>query len=251
MQRHAIISKLGASGRARGIERIGENPGRSGTFSRLRGHGPAPERRRAPTAPPPPGRFGRSTLSIVSLVCGVCGRAFLHESVPRRPLPRPVRVDGAHSGRRGPHCGREGRLRATGAPHRPLRVWPGHPVAGRRRRPDVPRGRHRAFETCRGHRRRPGVGDRRTRPRSTERRRSCIATRDPGGTRARRIDFTISLTYGGGPDLPETVVPEGKLLVLGDNRGNSHDGRSFGFVDSKAVLGRAAVVLGGRGVRGL
>ena len=73
----------------------------------------------------------------------------------------------------------------------------------------------------------------------------------PDGHAREGIDFTISLTYGGGPDLAETVVPEGKLLVLGDNRGNSHDGRSFGFVDSKAVLGRAAVVLGGRGVREL
>jgi signal peptidase I len=79
-----------------------------------------------------------------------------------------------------------------------------------------------------------------------------VRSGEDSGTRAREgVDFSISLTFGGGPDLPETVVPEGKVLVLGDNRGNSHDGREFGFVDATSVLGRAAVVVGGRGVRGL
>jgi signal peptidase I len=52
----------------------------------------------------------------------------------------------------------------------------------------------------------------------------------------------IDTTYGGGPDLPDTLVPEGKYLVLGDNRGNSRDGRSFGWVARDAILGRAAAV---------
>jgi signal peptidase I len=52
----------------------------------------------------------------------------------------------------------------------------------------------------------------------------------------------IGTAYGGGPDLERTLVPEGKYLVLGDNRGNSRDGRSFGWVDRNAILGRALAV---------
>lgn len=46
----------------------------------------------------------------------------------------------------------------------------------------------------------------------------------------------------GGPRFGPRVVPPHKLLVMGDNRDNSHDGRSFGFVDDDAVLGRAVAV---------
>jgi signal peptidase I len=53
---------------------------------------------------------------------------------------------------------------------------------------------------------------------------------------------TIRVEQGGGPDLEPVVVPPGRYLVLGDNRGSSHDGRSFGFVDGAAILGRAASV---------
>ena len=49
----------------------------------------------------------------------------------------------------------------------------------------------------------------------------------------------VAIDLGGGPDLPATRVPGGHLLVVGDNRGNSHDGRSFGFVAAERVLGRA------------
>lgn len=35
------------------------------------------------------------------------------------------------------------------------------------------------------------------------------------------------------------VVPEGHLLVLGDNRGNSADSREFGTIDKDLVVGRA------------
>jgi len=49
----------------------------------------------------------------------------------------------------------------------------------------------------------------------------------------------IQLGFDGGPDWGPEVVPEGKLLVLGDNRGNSRDGRYFGFIDITHVRGRA------------
>ncbi len=52
----------------------------------------------------------------------------------------------------------------------------------------------------------------------------------------------LRITSSGGPDLPEVTVPAGSLLVMGDNRGDSHDGRIFGFVDAHAVLGRAVAV---------
>ena len=38
-------------------------------------------------------------------------------------------------------------------------------------------------------------------------------------------------------------VPQGKLLVLGDNRINSHDGRCFGPIDEDLVVGRAFFIM--------
>ena len=49
----------------------------------------------------------------------------------------------------------------------------------------------------------------------------------------------IQLGFGGGPDWGPELVPDGKLLVLGDNRGNSRDGRYFGLIDVTLVRGRA------------
>jgi signal peptidase I len=49
----------------------------------------------------------------------------------------------------------------------------------------------------------------------------------------------LSLQDGGGPDFGPATVPPGKVLVMGDNRGNSRDGRSFGWVDVSSVLGEA------------
>ncbi len=40
----------------------------------------------------------------------------------------------------------------------------------------------------------------------------------------------------------ETEVPEGKLLVLGDNRRISKDSRQLGLIDETAVLGDVAFV---------
>lgn len=50
------------------------------------------------------------------------------------------------------------------------------------------------------------------------------------------FDFTLKNATG------EEVVPEGKYFVMGDNRRNSLDGRSFGFIDIDSVIGEADVI---------
>ena len=57
----------------------------------------------------------------------------------------------------------------------------------------------------------------------------------------------LDLADGGGPDIPWLQVPPGKLLVLGDHRGDSADGRVFGLVDADAVYARALGVYWRRG----
>lgn len=59
----------------------------------------------------------------------------------------------------------------------------------------------------------------------------------------KKADTHASLAEGTGPDFGPVRVPGGKLLVLGDNRGNSRDGRFFGFVDRDRVVGRAFAVI--------
>lgn len=57
----------------------------------------------------------------------------------------------------------------------------------------------------------------------------------------------LRLDDGGGPDFGPVRVPTGHYLVLGDNRGNSRDGRYFGFVKREAILGHAISILGRHG----
>jgi signal peptidase I len=53
----------------------------------------------------------------------------------------------------------------------------------------------------------------------------------------------VRLTRGGGPDLEAVEVPPDHYLVMGDNRGESFDGRAFGFVRRLAIYGRAVAVV--------
>ena len=55
-------------------------------------------------------------------------------------------------------------------------------------------------------------------------------------------DVRLDLDRGGGPDLSPRRVPDGELLGLGDHRGNSRDGRFFGFVPAADVYARASGV---------
>ncbi len=53
----------------------------------------------------------------------------------------------------------------------------------------------------------------------------------------------LALDAGGGPDFGPVTLPPDRFLVLGDNRGNSNDGRYFGFVERAAIKGRAIAVI--------
>lgn len=52
-------------------------------------------------------------------------------------------------------------------------------------------------------------------------------------------EVLLKLDSGGGPSVGPVRVPDGHVLVLGDHRGNSRDGRYFGFVPEAALYGRA------------
>ncbi len=57
----------------------------------------------------------------------------------------------------------------------------------------------------------------------------------------------LDLSAGGGPDIDSITLPAGKLLVMGDHRGGSLDGRFFGWVDADAMYGKARAVYWRRG----
>ena len=57
------------------------------------------------------------------------------------------------------------------------------------------------------------------------------------------IRHAISFAAGGGPDFGPVRIPAGSYLVLGDNRGDSRDGRYFGFVRRDAIMGRVEGVI--------
>jgi signal peptidase I len=68
------------------------------------------------------------------------------------------------------------------------------------------------------------------------------------GEREALLNLTSQPHYnrGGGPNF-EGVVPPGMVLAMGDNRGNSNDGRKFGFIDERELFGRAVAVYYRRG----
>ena len=49
------------------------------------------------------------------------------------------------------------------------------------------------------------------------------------------------LTGSWSGDLPEQVVPDGMLFVMGDNRENSFDSRNWGMLPEDLVIGRADI----------
>ena len=68
------------------------------------------------------------------------------------------------------------------------------------------------------------------------------------GDREALLRLTTQPDYnqGGGPDF-EADVPPGMVLAMGDHRGNSTDGRMFGFVDEREMVGRAIAIYYRRG----
>jgi signal peptidase I len=70
---------------------------------------------------------------------------------------------------------------------------------------------------------------------------------DPDTELFRNHRATLNLVYGGGPDIHRLTIPAGQVLMLGDARGNSHDGRFFGLVPASELYGRAVAVYYRRG----
>ncbi len=57
----------------------------------------------------------------------------------------------------------------------------------------------------------------------------------------------LNLDAGGGPDIRGMAIPQDDVLVLGDHRGASADGRYFGLVPAREFYGRASHVYWRRG----
>jgi signal peptidase I len=68
------------------------------------------------------------------------------------------------------------------------------------------------------------------------------------GEREALLRLTTQPGYnrGGGPNF-EGIVPPGRVLAMGDHRGNSNDGRMFGFIDERELVGRAVAIYYRRG----
>ena len=76
------------------------------------------------------------------------------------------------------------------------------------------------------------------------------AAASPKGGDMEQLDaahFSLNLDRGGGPDIQSLKIPAGKVLLLGDHRGDSADGRYFGLVVVDALYGRAIAIYHRRG----
>lgn len=70
------------------------------------------------------------------------------------------------------------------------------------------------------------------------------STAIPGKGSVERIgerEVELNLSAGGGRDYHRTIPPR-HVLVMGDYRGNSHDGRFFGLIPEEQIYGRAISV---------
>jgi signal peptidase I len=75
----------------------------------------------------------------------------------------------------------------------------------------------------------------------------ALAAVDGEVERFGRHRAALDLAQGGGPDIAPRVIPKGQVLMLGDARGNSLDGRYFGLVRASSLYGRATAVYYRRG----
>jgi signal peptidase I len=67
---------------------------------------------------------------------------------------------------------------------------------------------------------------------------SGVPSREAFGTRI----VELNLADGGGPAIDRLVMPPGKLLAIGDHRGDSLDARYWGLIDERELYGRAVAV---------
>lgn len=68
-----------------------------------------------------------------------------------------------------------------------------------------------------------------------------------GGERFDGGEAELNLRDGGGPDIGALDIPAGMVLALGDHRGDSQDGRFFGLISEREVVGRAVAIYYRRG----
>lgn len=71
---------------------------------------------------------------------------------------------------------------------------------------------------------------------------AVVPVGEDGLERLGDVAHPLRLEHGGGPDFGPVLVPSGRFLVMGDNRGDSLDGRVFGWVRREAIFGRAVGV---------
>src|SRR5690349_14352112 len=72
-----------------------------------------------------------------------------------------------------------------------------------------------------------------------------VALESPGFTDTEQFGerlAALNLGDGGGPPIEHLTIPAGKLLAVGDHRGNSLDGRYWGLIDERELYGRAVAV---------